>query len=101
MTDKRKDEMPEEIWAAMRDVYGTWTLFAFKNDRIRHYAVPRTKYIRADLCASQPREVKEVTVEDISQHIEAWKFNDHNVGTFGEYLRGKFPNGLKIKAGGV
>ena len=41
--------MPEEIWAAERDVYGTPTLFAFRHDRIRHYAAPRIKYIRADL----------------------------------------------------
>ena len=49
MTNHLKSSMPVEIWAAERDVYGTPTLFAFRHDRIRHYAAPRIKYIRADL----------------------------------------------------
>ena len=92
MTPDPNELMPEEITEALRIIELHMGFYCCKDDRL---------FLEKVIRASHPREVEEVTVEDISQHIEAWKFNDHNVGTFGEYLRGKFPNGLKIKAGGV
>jgi hypothetical protein len=37
-----------------------------------------------------------VTVEDIIQAIERWRFYEDTDGTFGAYLMKIYPNGLKI-----
>lgn len=41
-----------------------------------------------------------ITVEDISRHIQTWRFDDSINGAFGAYLMNKYPNGLKIVGGG-
>ena len=43
------------------------------------------------------RAVQEVTVEDISQHIRQWRFDDQYDCGFGEYLMKKYPHGLVVK----
>ena len=40
-----------------------------------------------------------VTVEDMSRHIQAWRFDDQYNYAFGEYLRKKYPHGIKIIGG--
>ena len=38
-----------------------------------------------------------VTVEEMSKHIQAWKFVDAAPSTFGAYLMEKYPNGLIVQ----
>ncbi len=48
-SDDELKGMPEEIWVSVRSYYGTETFLTSRNEQKRHYAIPRTKYVRADL----------------------------------------------------
>ena len=47
MTDKRKDEMPEEIWVAVPTFGNTKQMYAYATPPKYHNSAERIKYIRA------------------------------------------------------
>ena len=70
MTDQRKDEMPDEIWASEIQVHGM-----FKNMYV-HQSEPQdktgiTRYVRADLSPPVPDDVAEAvsTVETFIENL--------------------------------
>lgn len=76
------------------DIYQTMS-FPDLDNRLKTFAAlvaPHTETIRAALTAPEV-----VTVEQISNHIQLWKFSDEHDYSFGMYIKKTFPNGLIVK----
>ncbi len=95
MTDDDKG-MPGEVFVYF-DRLGRKVICG-ENDPVAPESI---KYIREDL--AKGRGVEEITVKQLSSHIQTWRFDDQHDGPFGKFLMGKYPNGIRIvadKAGG-
>jgi hypothetical protein len=53
--------------------------------------------LRARIASLEKDRPEVVTVEEMSKHIQAWKFVDAAPSTFGAYLMKKYPNGLIVQ----
>lgn len=58
--------------------------------------IPRYTAKQAVRKASQSPQPEAVTVEELGDHINRWRFVDDKGWKFGDYLAENFPNGLKI-----
>ena len=92
---KSFDEPPElmrpeikEAWEMTQEILTRCCLSPVEVDHI--------KAVHAFIQAAQRTEVKEVTVEELSQDIHTWRFDPSQGGAFGDYLYKKYPHGLKI-----